>query len=71
MRITLGVERMLWEAWCLPQPVASETLRNPEKETGRMAEVNGDPEDLRDMPREVQEIGFGKGMIPYTPDYRE
>jgi hypothetical protein len=37
----------------------------------RMAEVNGDPEDLRDMPREVQEIAFGKGMIPYTPDHRE
>jgi hypothetical protein len=37
----------------------------------RMAEVNGDPEDLRDMPREVQEIAFGKGMIPHIPDHRE
>jgi len=24
--------------------------------------------DLRDMPREVQEIAFQKGMIPYIPD---
>ena len=37
----------------------------------RRAEVNGDPEDLRDMPREVQEIAFGKGMIPHIPDHRE
>ena len=37
----------------------------------RMAEVNGDPEDLRDMPREVQEIAFETGMIPYIPDHRE
>jgi hypothetical protein len=35
------------------------------------AEVNGDPEDLRDMPREVQEIAFETGMIPYLPDHRE
>ena len=35
------------------------------------AEVNGDPEDLRDMPREVHEIAFEKGMIPYIPDHRE
>ena len=35
------------------------------------AEVNGDPEDLRDMPREVQEIAFEMGMIPYLSDHRE
>ena len=35
------------------------------------AEVNGDPEDLRDMPREVQEIAFETGMIPYLSDHRE
>jgi hypothetical protein len=35
------------------------------------AEVTGDPEDLRDMPREVQEIAFETGMIPYLPDHRE
>ena len=33
-----------------------------------MAEVNGMLVDLRDMPREVLEIAFGKGMIPYIPD---
>jgi Domain of unknown function (DUF6398) len=32
-----------------------------------MAEVNGLLVDLRDMPREVQEIAFEKGMIPYIP----
>jgi hypothetical protein len=33
-----------------------------------MAQVNGVLVDLRDMPREVQEIAFEKGMIPYIPD---
>jgi hypothetical protein len=32
-----------------------------------MAEVNGFLVDLRDMPREVQEIAFGQGLIPYIP----
>jgi hypothetical protein len=32
-----------------------------------MAEVNGLLVDLRDMPREVQEIAFKKGMIFYCP----
>lgn len=32
-----------------------------------MAEVNGFVVDLRHMPREVQEIAFQKGMIPYIP----
>jgi hypothetical protein len=32
-----------------------------------MAEVNGYLVDLRHMPREVQEIAFEKGMIPYIP----
>ena len=32
-----------------------------------MAEVNGFLVDLRDMPREVQQIAFDKGMIPYIP----
>lgn len=36
-----------------------------------MAQVNGLLVDLRDMPREVQEIAFGKGMIPYIPADRE
>ena len=36
-----------------------------------MAEVNGDPEGLRDMLREIHEIAFETGMIPYIPDHRE
>ena len=32
-----------------------------------LAEVNGFLVDLRDMPREVQEIAFEKGLIPYIP----
>jgi hypothetical protein len=27
--------------------------------------------DLRDMPHEIQEIAFEKGMIPYIPADRE
>ncbi len=36
-----------------------------------IAEVNGFLVDLRDMPREVQEIAFEKGMIPYIPADQE
>jgi hypothetical protein len=36
-----------------------------------MAEVNGFLADLRNMPREVQQIAFDKGMIPYIPADRE
>jgi Domain of unknown function (DUF6398) len=36
-----------------------------------MAEVNGLLVDLRNMPREVQEIAFEKGMIPYIPADRD
>jgi len=32
-----------------------------------MAEVNGFLVDLRDMPREVQQIAFDKGLIPHIP----
>ena len=32
-----------------------------------MVEINGILIDLRDMPREVQEIAYAKGMIPYIP----
>jgi hypothetical protein len=31
-----------------------------------MAEVNGLPVDFRDMPRDVQEIAFEDGLIPYN-----
>ncbi|HTV32068.1 MAG TPA: DUF6398 domain-containing protein [Methylocella sp.] len=36
-----------------------------------MAEVNGFIVDLRHMPREVQQIAFDKGMIPYIPADQE
>jgi len=36
-----------------------------------MAEVNGLLVDLRQMPREVQDIAFAEGMIPYVPADRE
>src|SRR5919199_6311946 len=36
-----------------------------------MAEVNGVLVDLRHMPREVQQIAFQKGMIPYIPADQE
>ena len=32
-----------------------------------MAEVNGFPVDLRQMPRNIQVIAYEKGMIPYIP----
>ena len=36
-----------------------------------MAEVNGLMVDLRNMPREVQEIAFKNGLIPYIPTDRK
>ena len=32
-----------------------------------MLEVNGLLMDIRDAPREAQEIAYEKGMIPYIP----
>ena len=59
----LGVNR-LNPSWLLPSLVETHPLV-------WMAEVNGVPVDLRTMPREVQEIAFAKGMIPYIPADRE
>ena len=50
--------------WTLPSMID----RNP---LVWMAEVNGLLVDLRTMPREVQEIAFEKGMVPYIPADRE
>jgi len=36
-----------------------------------IANVNGLLADLRDMPREVQEIAFENGLIPYIPADRD
>ncbi len=56
--------RPLDPRWTLPSLVE----RNP---LVWMAEVNGLLVDLRDMPRDVQEIAFAKGMIPYIPADRK
>jgi hypothetical protein len=36
-----------------------------------MLDVNGFTIDARDAPRELQEVAFGKGLIPYIPADRE
>jgi hypothetical protein len=36
-----------------------------------MAEVNGLLVDVRNMPRDVQEIAYEKGLIPYIPADQE
>jgi Domain of unknown function (DUF6398) len=51
-------------SWLLPSLVETHPLV-------WMAEVNGLLVDLREMPREVQQIAFEKGMIPYIPADRE
>ena|SRR5208282_184512 len=50
--------------WTLPSLVEKNPLT-------WMAEVNGLLVDLRDMPREVQEIAFEDGLIPYIPADRK
>ena len=50
--------------WCLP----SKLDNNPLAWT---LSVNGLMVDIRRMPREVQEIAFEKGLIPYIPADRE
>ena len=50
--------------WCLP----SQMDNNP---MVWMLEVNGFMMDIRMCPREVQEIAFQKGLIPYIPAVRE
>src|SRR3954463_14811522 len=50
--------------WTLPSRMESNPLV-------WMAQVNGLIVDLRHMPRDVQEIAFEKGMIPYIPADRD
>lgn len=59
VRDTLGM-MPLDTAWCLPS-------RLDEHPLAWIIEVNGLPVDARRMPREVQEIAFDKGFIPYIP----
>jgi hypothetical protein len=51
-------EPVPWIPVCLPSLIETNPLV-------WMAQVNGLVVDLRDMPREVQEIAFEKGTIPY------
>ncbi|MCS6910349.1 MAG: DUF6398 domain-containing protein [Anaerolineales bacterium] len=50
--------------WCLPSRIDQNPLV-------WMLEVNGLIVDVRYMPREVQEIAYRKGLIPYIPADRE
>jgi len=50
--------------WCLPELLD----RNP---LVWMVEVNGFAMDVRMAPREIQEIAYTKGLIPYIPDDRK
>ena len=49
--------------WCLPSKLADNPLV-------WMLQVNGIMMDVRRAPREVQEIAFEKGLIPYIPPDR-
>ena len=60
---TLGIGP-LDPKWTLPTLAGSNPLV-------WMVDVNGLLVDLRDMPREVQEIAFAKGLIPYIPADRK
>ncbi len=50
--------------WMLPSLVEKNPL-------AWIAEVNGLLVDLRDIPREIQEIAFENGLIPYIPAARK
>ena len=56
--------RPLDPQWTLPSLVEKNPLV-------WMAEVNGLLVDLRDMAREIQEIAFEDGLIPYIPADRK
>ena len=62
VRGTLGI-RPLEVDWCLPSRLESHPL-------AWLIEVNGLLVDARYMPREVQEIAFEKGFIPFLPAER-
>ena len=50
--------------WCLPSLVGENPLV-------WMLEVDGFAVDIRDMPREVQEVAYRKKLIPYIPADRK
>lgn len=50
--------------WCLPSKMDDNLMV-------WMLSVDGMIVDIRHMPRDVQEIAFEKGLIPYIPDDKE
>jgi hypothetical protein len=62
VRDLLGMDQ-LDPNWTLPSRLDSNPLV-------WMLSVNGMIVDVRGMPREVQEIAFAKGLIPYIPEDR-
>ena len=50
--------------WCLPSRLEDNPLV-------WMLTVNGLIMDIRDAPREAQEVAFRKGLIPYIPADRK
>jgi len=59
IRDTIKINQFDWE-WMLPSLRADSPVI-------WMISVNGLIVDVRQMPREVQEIAFEKGLIPYIP----
>ena len=59
VRDILGIRRFDPD-WCLPSRIDSNSLV-------WILEVNGLPMDARYLPREVQEIAYENGLIPYIP----
>jgi hypothetical protein len=51
-------------SWCLPSLMDENPLV-------WMIEVNGIVVDARWVPREIQEIAYRKGLIPYIPEKKE
>ncbi len=59
IRDRLGLFR-LHPSWCLPELMDDNPMI-------WMLEVNGFLMDIRDAPREAQEVAFDEGLIPYIP----
>jgi hypothetical protein len=59
IRDLLNISQLDW-AWMLPS-------RRDEAPMAWMISVNGFIVDARHIPREIQEIAFEKGLIPYVP----
>jgi hypothetical protein len=62
--------RVVWDGLELIQfdpefTVASQLGRNP---LVWIVDVNGIPVDIRTAPREVQELAYQQGIIPYVPE---